>query len=67
MARLNRLVENLLDLSRLQAGALTLNLRATTLEEVLPAALADAARRLEVAWTWRRSRRCWPTRRCWSG
>jgi two-component system sensor histidine kinase KdpD len=41
MAKLNRLVENLLDLSRLQAGALTLNLRATTLEEVLPAALAD--------------------------
>ncbi len=39
MARLNRLVENLLDLSRLQAGVLTLNLRATTLEEVLPAAL----------------------------
>ncbi|MEU9082894.1 ATP-binding protein [Streptomyces sp. NPDC048357] len=37
--RLNRLVENLLDLSRLQAGALTLDLRATTLEEVLPAAL----------------------------
>ncbi|MEV7542481.1 ATP-binding protein [Streptomyces sp. NPDC089915] len=37
--RLNRLVENLLDLSRLQAGALTLALRATTLEEVLPAAL----------------------------
>jgi len=41
MAKLNRLVENLLDLSRLQAGALTLNLRATALEEVLPAALAD--------------------------
>lgn len=41
MARLNRLVENLLDLSRLQAGVLTLNLRATTLEEVLPAALTD--------------------------
>ncbi|WP_078913029.1 MULTISPECIES: sensor histidine kinase [unclassified Streptomyces] len=37
--RLNRLVENLLDLSRLQAGALTLALRPTTLEEVLPAAL----------------------------
>ncbi|MFK0259313.1 ATP-binding protein [Streptomyces sp. NPDC090445] len=37
--RLNRLVENLLELSRLQAGALTLELRATTLEEVLPAAL----------------------------
>ncbi|MFJ7587484.1 ATP-binding protein [Streptomyces sp. NPDC097617] len=37
--RLNRLVENLLDLSRLQAGALPLALRATALEEVLPAAL----------------------------
>ncbi|MGW1915638.1 ATP-binding protein [Streptomyces sp. NPDC002076] len=41
MAKLNRLVENLLDLSRLEAGALTLNLRATSLEEVLPPALAD--------------------------
>ncbi|MFD8424204.1 ATP-binding protein [Streptomyces sp. NPDC059466] len=41
MAKLNRLVENLLDLSRLQAGVLCLNLRATALEEVLPAALAD--------------------------
>ncbi|MEU0435996.1 ATP-binding protein [Streptomyces sp. NPDC006290] len=39
LARLNRLVDNLLDLSRLQAGALSLNLRATALEEVLPAAL----------------------------
>nr|WSY50540.1 ATP-binding protein [Streptomyces sp. NBC_00886] len=41
MAKLNRLVENLLDLSRLEAGVLTLNLRATALEEVLPMALAD--------------------------
>lgn len=41
MAKLNRLVENLLDLSRLEAGVLTLNLRATSLEEVLPMALAD--------------------------
>ncbi|MBW8799783.1 MAG: sensor histidine kinase KdpD [Streptomyces sp.] len=41
MARLSRLVDNLLDLSRVEAGALTLNLRATALEEVLPAALAD--------------------------
>ncbi|WP_234538828.1 sensor histidine kinase [Streptomyces shenzhenensis] len=41
MAKLNRLVENLLDLSRLEAGALTLNLRPTSLEEVLPMALAD--------------------------
>jgi two-component system sensor histidine kinase KdpD len=41
MAKLNRLVENLLDLSRLEAGVLKLNLPATALEEVLPAALAD--------------------------
>ncbi|WP_210585922.1 ATP-binding protein [Streptomyces sp. GESEQ-35] len=41
MAKLNRLVENLLDLSRLEAGVLKLNLRATALEEVLPAALGD--------------------------
>ncbi|KPI11583.1 osmosensitive K+ channel signal transduction histidine kinase [Actinobacteria bacterium OK074] len=39
MAKLNRLIENLLDLSRLEAGALTLNLRPTALEEVLPVAL----------------------------
>ncbi|WP_406456096.1 DUF4118 domain-containing protein [Streptomyces sp. NBC_00876] len=39
MIRLNRLVDNLLDMSRLQAGALTLRLRPTTLEEVLAAAL----------------------------
>ncbi|KOV91767.1 ATP-binding protein [Streptomyces sp. NRRL B-3648] len=48
MAKLNRLVENLLDLSRLEAGALTLNLRATSLEEVLPMALADVPE-VEVA------------------
>lgn len=41
MAKLDRLLENLLDLSRLEAGALALNLRATSLEEVLPMALAD--------------------------
>ncbi|WP_443066642.1 ATP-binding protein [Streptomyces sp. NBC_01255] len=39
MARLARLIENLLDMSRLQAGALNLSLRATALEEVLAAAL----------------------------
>ncbi|MEW1863550.1 ATP-binding protein [Streptomyces sp. NPDC088194] len=39
LARLSRLVDNLLDMSRLQAGALRLRLRATALEEVLPAAL----------------------------
>lgn len=41
MARLNRLVDNLLDLSRLEAGVLKLKLRPTSLEEVLPAALVD--------------------------
>ncbi|MBO1335665.1 ATP-binding protein [Streptomyces sp. VRA16 Mangrove soil] len=39
MAKLNRLVENLLDMARLEAGAVSLALRATALEEVLPAAL----------------------------
>ncbi|MFE4869970.1 ATP-binding protein [Streptomyces sp. NPDC056682] len=39
MARLARLIDNLLDMSRLQAGALNLSLRATALEEVLPPAL----------------------------
>ncbi|MFI6682401.1 ATP-binding protein [Streptomyces sp. NPDC050485] len=39
MARLGRLIDNLLDMSRLQAGALKLSLRATALEEVLPTAL----------------------------
>ncbi|MFJ8141658.1 ATP-binding protein [Streptomyces sp. NPDC096013] len=41
MAKLSRLLENLLDLSRLEAGVLPLNLRVTSLEEVLPMALAD--------------------------
>ncbi|MGW0766233.1 ATP-binding protein [Streptomyces sp. NPDC002676] len=49
MAKLNRLVENLLDLSRLEAGVLTLNLRATSLEEVLPMALSDVPEVVEVA------------------
>ncbi|WP_443071508.1 ATP-binding protein [Streptomyces sp. NBC_01465] len=39
MARLGRLIDNLLDMSRLQAGALNLSLRAMALEEVLPMAL----------------------------
>ncbi|MFD9643802.1 DUF4118 domain-containing protein, partial [Streptomyces sp. NPDC059082] len=39
MARLARLIDTLLDMSRLQAGALKLSLRPTALEEVLPAAL----------------------------
>ncbi|MFE7312193.1 ATP-binding protein [Streptomyces sp. NPDC057555] len=39
LAKLSRLVDNLLDLSRLQAGALTLHLEPVALAEVLPAAL----------------------------
>ncbi|WP_407640355.1 sensor histidine kinase, partial [Actinacidiphila rubida] len=39
LVRLNRLVDNLLDMSRLQAGALTLNLQPTAIAEVLPLAL----------------------------
>ncbi len=39
--RLNSLVGNLLDMSRLQAGALRLNIRPVGLDEVVPAALAS--------------------------
>ncbi|MGA5133560.1 ATP-binding protein [Streptomyces olivoreticuli] len=39
LAKLNRLVDNLLDMSRLQAGALNLRLEPTALAEVLPLAL----------------------------
>ncbi len=39
LARLHRLIENLLDMSRLQAGALTLRLQPTSYADVLPLAL----------------------------
>ncbi|MCX4748413.1 sensor histidine kinase KdpD [Kitasatospora sp. NBC_01287] len=39
LIRLNRLVDNLLDMSRLQAGALTLHLGPVHIDEVLPRAL----------------------------
>ena len=39
--RLSQLVDNLLDLSRLQAGVLPVFLRATSLEEVVPAVLNE--------------------------
>ena len=39
--RLNKLVENLLDMSRLQSGALELSSRAAGLDEIVPAALAS--------------------------
>jgi two-component system sensor histidine kinase KdpD len=50
--RLDALVGNLLDMSRLQTGALTMLTRPVGLEEVVPAAvagLADRARRVELA------------------
>src|SRR5262249_28300704 len=50
--RLNTLVGNLLDMSRLQSGALQLVMRDVGLEEVVPAAikgLADRAQRVEVS------------------
>jgi two-component system sensor histidine kinase KdpD len=43
--RLNALVTNLLDMSRLQAGALTVLIRPVGLEEVVPAAVASLGER----------------------
>ena len=42
LARLDRLVANLLDMSRLQAGALHLASQSLTVEEILPGVLAEA-------------------------
>ena len=46
--RLTRLVENLLDMSRLQAGALSLSLHPVTLDEIVPLALDGLGLRPEV-------------------
>ncbi|MFJ5677905.1 ATP-binding protein [Streptomyces sp. NPDC093097] len=43
LIELNRLVDNLLDMSRLRAGALTLHLQPTAFADVLPLALATLA------------------------
>ncbi|WP_327073584.1 sensor histidine kinase KdpD [Kitasatospora purpeofusca] len=43
LVKLTRLVDNLLDMSRLQAGALTLHLAKTHLDEILPRALDSLA------------------------
>jgi two-component system sensor histidine kinase KdpD len=45
--RLTALVDNLLDMSRLQAAALHVGLRPTTLDEVVPAALASLGGRAQ--------------------
>ena len=50
--RLNRMVANLLDVGRLEAGALTVDLRPTYLEDVVAATLANVAHepeRVEIA------------------
>ncbi|AUG81546.1 sensor histidine kinase [Kitasatospora sp. MMS16-BH015] len=44
LVKLTRLVDNLLDMSRLQAGALTLHLEATSVDEVLRRAMDSLAR-----------------------
>jgi two-component system sensor histidine kinase KdpD len=49
--RLTALVENLLDLGRVQAGALELNLRAVHLDEVVPAAIASLGARASAVKT----------------
>ena len=68
--RLTRLVENLLDMSRLQAGALAVSPHPVGLDDVLPA----GARRARRGRPPRRAAscrstcpRCSPTRTCWSG
>jgi len=45
--RLNALVDNLLDMSRLQTGVVQLNIRPVGLDEVVPAALASLSRLTE--------------------
>jgi two-component system sensor histidine kinase KdpD len=46
--RLNKLVDNLLDMSRLQTGALHLSVRPVGLDEVVPAALASLSRESQL-------------------
>lgn len=48
-ARLEQLIDNLLDLSRLQTGAVVPVLRAVSLDEVVPFAVEPAADRVELA------------------
>ena len=65
--RLNALVGNLLDMSRLQTGALDVSLAAVGLDEVIPGALASIGPRaagVDVDVSTRRTRACSPTRAC---
>ena len=68
--RLTRMVENLLDMSRLQAGALSLSLRPVTLDEIVPLALDGLGfgpAQVQLIEHGRRRRRSSPTRGCSSG
>ena len=68
--RLTALVDNLLDMSRLQAGAITPVRTAADLPDVVHAALGGWTGRSGRGSGWRRPRTCrrrWPTRGCWSG
>ena len=68
--RLNRLVGNLLDMSRLQSGAVQISTRPVGLEEVVAAALAQPHATAPSRGRSTSPRRCRPSRptpRCWSG
>ena len=66
--RLDALIGNLLDMSRLHTGSLQPFLRPTAIDEVAPVAAAGST--TPCGWRWRcrtASRWCWPTPACWSG
>ena len=66
--RLDALIGNLLDMSRLHTGSLQPFLRPTAIDEVAPVAAAGSTTR--CGWRWRcrtASRWCWPTPACSSG
>ena len=68
--RLAALVDNLLDMSRLQAGAMSIDVQPTAIDEVVARALDDLGedgRRILIEAAAGRSRSCRPTPDCSSG
>ena len=68
--RLAALVDNLLDMSRLQAGAMSIDVQPTAVDEVIARALDDLGgdgRRIVIDAAPGRAPACWPTPGCWSG
>ena len=67
--RLDALVENLLDMSRLQSGAVRTQVGPVTLDGVVLAAVAGLGGAPPASrWRWPRTyRRSWPIGPCWSG